>query len=366
MRFADVRQRTPMVCRCLISILLLISAERALAQPSVLFIRGAERSGGFLEAENNEQRTEQLADIHNSSTAPGNHGWFDLAQTLRDAGFLVTQIIEPLENQAPNSGPTQGAPIAFESFDLASYDIVVMGSNNAVYSGASIGAFEQYIRGGGSALFISDAGFGSNWADASNSDQQFLDRFGWVIQQDAGTYHLSRQQGDFITPQHPVLLGINAIAGEGVSPGVWTGVDLPGIVSTPLVRAAPGDITRNNDGVPGSIRATAPTDAASIVAQVGCGRIAIHLDRNTFFNSNGAGANLHQLDHREYAINLLSWLSAGGVDADDDGLLGFDDVLLFLSAFVNASPDADLAAPFGEYDISDILSFLDAYTNRCF
>jgi len=344
---------------------LALCSGAACAQPHVLFVRGAERSGGFLEAANDAQRTEHLADIENTSTAPGNHGWSELAETLRSAGFVVTQIVEPLEGQAPNAGPTQGAPLTFESLALAGYDLIVMGSNNAVYSTPSIDAFEQYIRNGGGALFISDASFGSNWADASNSDQQFLDRFGWVIQQDADSYLLSRSEGDFLAPEHPILQGIDAIGGEGVSPGVWTGADPPGVVTTPLVRAAPGAITRNNDAIPGTIRATTPTDAALIVAQAHCGRIAIHYDRNTFFNRNGAGTDIHMFDHRDYAVRLFSWLSAGGVDYEADAILGFDDVLLYLNAFINADPAADLAAPFGQYDISDILAFLNAFEGGC-
>ena len=138
--------------------------------PSVLFVRGAPRSGGFLEAESDFDRTEHLADINNDSTQPGNHGWHELAELLRAYGFGVTQIIEPLESVPPMHGLTQGRPIEFETMDLSVFDVIVMGSNNAVYSQASIDAFEQYILNGGSALFISDASFGSNWADASNSD----------------------------------------------------------------------------------------------------------------------------------------------------------------------------------------------------
>src|SRR6476619_1988111 len=86
-----------------------------LAAPVILFVRGADRSGGFLEANNDAGRTEQLADINNASTAAGNHGWATLAGTLRDAGYVVEQIKEPLEANAPATGQTTGAPIKFET-----------------------------------------------------------------------------------------------------------------------------------------------------------------------------------------------------------------------------------------------------------
>jgi hypothetical protein len=78
-----------------------------LAAPVILFIRGADRSGGFLEATNDAGRTEQLADINNASTATGNHGWATLAATLRGAGYIVEQMAEPLEAGAPATGQTK-------------------------------------------------------------------------------------------------------------------------------------------------------------------------------------------------------------------------------------------------------------------
>ena len=348
----------------LIASILTVSQPDVSRSPSVLFVRGAPRSGGFFEADTDAQRTEHLADIHNTSTIPGNHGWSELAELLRSHGYSVSQITEPLEPQAPMHGPTSGAPIPFEIMDLSVYDVIVMGSNNAVYSPASIDAFEQYIRSGGSALFIADAGFGSHWADASSSDQQFLDRFGWVIQQDLGVYDLRREDNDFIEPDHPVLLGVDAIEGEGVSPGVWLGADVPGVHTSPLVRAQPGAMTRNNDGVPGSVRPVALTDASLIVAHAECGRIALHFDRNTFFNTNGAGTDLNQLDHRVYAQNLFAWLARGGADLNLDRVTDFDDLLLFLVAFVNEDPGSDLTAPFGVFDITDILAYLELF-ERC-
>lgn len=353
-----------MVQAHLIASILSVAQPDVPRPPSVLFIRGATRSGGFLEAETDFDRTEHLADINNASTQPGNHGWHELAQLLRDSGFNVTQRIEPLEQVPPMHGLTQGAPIAFENINLSVYDVIVMGSNNAVYPQASIDAFERYVLDGGGALFISDASFGSNWADASNSDQQFLDRFGWVIQQDIDTYDLRRADADFLEPQHPILIGVDAIEGEGVSPGVWLGADVSGITSTPIVRALPGAITRNNDSIPGSVRDVTPTDYAAAVARGGCGRIAIHFDRNTFFNANGAGTDLNKLDHRSYAVNLFHWLAQGGADLDGDADADFDDILSYLVAFGASDPRADLAAPYGEFDITDVLAYIDLF-QRC-
>ena len=105
----------------------------------------------------------------------------------------------------------RGAPGSSRS--LADFDVVVFGSNNAVYGGAQINAVESYIRGGGGALFISDTNFGSNSEDAPNSDQQFLDPFGLIVHQDAFIYTVSSEEApgsapaDYSQTDHPILNG---------------------------------------------------------------------------------------------------------------------------------------------------------------
>lgn len=344
------------------------SAGSALAQDAkrLLFVRGADRSGGFLEAGNDTARTEQLADITNQATNGGNHGWFELAQALEGAGFVVEQIAEPLEAGAPATGPTEGAPLNFNAIELDTYDAVVMGSNNAAYPPEQVDVLESYIRRGGAVLFISDANFGGSWADAPTSDQIFLDRFGWTMQQDRGTYVLRRSDGDFLIDDHPILAGVDAMDGEGVSPIVVPEVDtIEGVASSIVVRAKPGQQTRNNDRSPGqgTSRAVGPRDAALAIATVDRGRIAGHIDRNTFFNLNGAGTNINRFDNKTYAINLFTWLTSGpgiacGIDFDADGDLTNADILAAIPLVIQGDPAADLVAPFDGPDVFDFIEIL--------
>ena len=73
--------------------------------PRVLFIRGGDRTGGFLEAGNDASRTEHLGDINNFTTGGGNHGWGELRNALVGGGFVVEQITEGSETA---SGPADG------------------------------------------------------------------------------------------------------------------------------------------------------------------------------------------------------------------------------------------------------------------
>ena len=303
----------------------------------LLFVRGADRSGGFLEAGNDAQRTEQLADLYNSSTSGGNHGWNELRLTLEGAGFRVEQISETAEN---SSGPSNGIHIDFEQMDLSEYDAIVFGSNNAVYDTAAVDAVEAYIHGGGAALFISDANFGSDWADASNSDQQFLDRFGLIMHQDQGTYSLIRSSGDFDAPTHPILTGVNRFDGEGVTP-IEVGAHTQGVSAT-ILAGAKNDTRLNQPPFGSQNRGPSRTsnraiDAASLAATVDDGKIVGHFDRNTFFNQNGAGTNINRFDNKQYALNLFGWL-VGAFDSlrgDYDGSGAVDqlDYLVWRAAF---------------------------------
>lgn len=274
-----------------------------LAQPSVLFLRGADRSGGFLEGGSDVERTEHLADIDNMQTFDGNHGWGELRLALEDAGFMVTQITETAENA---SGPSNGIAVDLESLPLSDYDVIVFGSNNAVYDEAAIDAVEAWIRAGGGALFISDANFGSDWADAPDSDQQFLDRFGLVMNQDQGTYVLERGGSDFDQPGHPILDGVDAFDGEGVSPIVAEAESDVIVGARNQTRVNSPPFGSQNQG---QSRPVGPLDGALVAIEVDFGRIASHFDRNTFFNRNGAGTDLHRFDNRAYAINLFQWLA---------------------------------------------------------
>ncbi len=276
---------------CLASICMV---STVVGQSKVLFIRGGAGTGGFLEG----GADEQLSDITDFSTSGGNHGWGQLADTLRKNGFILEQMIE-----GPASNNT---PIDLANMNLGQYDVIVFGSNNAEYNQAAVDAVENYVRQGGGALFISDANWGRNWGDAPTSDQPFLDRFGWVMNQDRGTYSISNNE--FLVASHPVVAGVNAFDGEGVSPITLASNNVNGVNSTILARAK-NQVRRNTMMGQGPSESPNNNDAALIVATVGQGRIAGHFDRNTFFNLNGAGSNITRFSNSTYAVNLYTWLA---------------------------------------------------------
>ena len=217
-------------------------------------------------------------------------------------GFAPEELTEdPVVGGVPT-------PVALDTINLSAYSIIVFGSNNAEYSVAQVDALVSYIASGGAALFVSDANFGQNWGDAPSSDQAFLDRFGFVMNQDQGTYAV-RRASEFELPLHPILNGVDSFDGEGVSPiSVPLLGDVPSVMRS-LVTSARNSVRRNTGAAQGPSESVTATDGSLVVATLGSGRIAGHFDRNTFFNLNGAGTNLNRLDNEAYSRNLFNWLA---------------------------------------------------------
>jgi len=262
---------------------------------TILFVRGGPGTGGFLEGGSDDQ----LSSIFDESTANGNHGWATLADVLENLGFTLEEMREePVVDGVPT-------PIPFDQMDLSVYTTIVLGSNNAEYTVAQIDAIEDYVRSGGSVLFISDANFGQDWPDAPFSDQAFLDRFGLIMNQDQGTYAIT--DDEYRNTPHPILDGVSAFDGEGVSP-VTVG-DVPSDVRVEILAGAEGNVRRNDsESGRGSSTAATADDAALLYGSAGSGRFAVHFDRNTFFNENGAGTDITRLDNQVFAENLFRWL----------------------------------------------------------
>ena len=376
------------------------SSLHAQQSGSVLFVRGADRSGGATEGSgvsdpfNIRGFTEQLADIRdptgpvfsNNSTGGGNHSWFELASLLTANGYSVEQTTESVEPSAGATGPTDGAGVTFDtgfqsatfadlnsnngitqSRTLADYDVVVFGSNNAVYSASQIDAVDTYIRGGGGAVFISDANFGRVRGDAQRSDQQFLDRFGVLVNEDRGTYRLTRGDGsgnfaEFRSPSSLILAGVDEFDGEGVSPFTLpTNLStLPADVTAQIIAGVPAGQTVRGPG--NNTRPATTSDASLLALEAGNGRIIGHFDRNTFFNLNGAGTDINRFENAQLALNIFEFTSSGFVllgDINMDRGVGFGDIAPFIAVLQSGvfQAEADTNED-GVVDFGDIPGFI--------
>ncbi|MBF0432849.1 MAG: hypothetical protein HQK83_16310 [Fibrobacteria bacterium] len=270
----------------------------------ILFIRGGLNTGGFTYSGDNRH----LCSIHDTSTAQGNLGWSEFADLLTKEGFAPVEITEGdnTEGCDPALNKPCSKPVPLDTMDLSIYSVIVFGSNNSRYDSSAVEAVWNYVLNGGGALFISDANFGRNWGDASNSDQAFLTQFGLIMNQDNDLYTVERSSGDFLEANHPILDSVNAFDGEGVTP--LTVGTVPENVTVTILTRAKKQIRKNDKFDGGTLINPGTKDATLVVAEAGKGRIAGFFDRNTFFNTNGGGSDIHKHDNARLAKNLFTWL----------------------------------------------------------
>ncbi|MFQ5507462.1 MAG: hypothetical protein ACE5F1_22085, partial [Planctomycetota bacterium] len=283
---------------------------------SVLFIRGADGSGGAKSGGSFLQRTEQLSDVHNRSMVPGNHGYGALRDLLMAEGFRVSQWIE--------------SPKLLTRAVLQGHRIIVWGSNNKVLAASEIQAFHAYIDAGGSALFLCDADWGSTFGAAPASDNQLLARYGVTVHQDSGqTPRLARSEhGRYLILEHPLLSGPDGAGGaDDVGSYDGAGISLfrigrgsSGFQAISLVSALGMQKRLNTPtGKPGALLPADKNDAAMFVVEKGNARIVGHFDRNSFFNKNGYGSQLAHLDNASLARNIFRFLASVPASARSAG-----------------------------------------------
>lgn len=264
--------------------------------PRVLFVRGANATGGFGVAGTDPERTEHLSDVNDHSISSSNYGWGQLRGLLESEGFVVEQRIEP---------------VALETSNLPQYSVVVMGSNNATYAPASVDALEAFIRGRGGVLFIGDMRFGPNATAAAASDNFFLSRFGISMHQGLGTYELTRNP-DFLIPNHPAWFSVDTVKGVPAAPG--------DIVSPARVGTVPAGVTLeilaraegNVQDIAGNVRAADQNDVAALAGTVQGGRFLVFYDRDAFVNEKltTSASSIVAADDLDLAVNLFDWLAA--------------------------------------------------------
>ncbi|MEZ5990335.1 MAG: hypothetical protein R3F30_14685 [Planctomycetota bacterium] len=295
--------------------LLAVCAVPATAQTRVdplgrklLFVRGADGSGGATEGGTTAQRTEQLSDVGNAATNNGNHGYGELRQALVADGFQVAQLVEDPK-----------VPLTLTA--LLPYRVVFLGSNNRAYTAAEVKAFHDYVDAGGSALFVSDANWGLTWNAAPASDNQFLARYGVQVWQDSGQLPVleRKQQGRYLDLDHAVVSGLDGDGGaDDVDAYVGEGVSLfrlgqgsdgwqarAQVTATGLVYR-----TLDSSGKAGSLQLATSADCALWTATKGDSRLAGHFDRNTWFNLNGAGTDIRKRANLTLARDLFRWLAS--------------------------------------------------------
>lgn len=259
----------------------------------VLFVRGGVGTTGV---DGDGVNSADLSDIFSTN----NKGFSNLSAMLAADGFTVTQVEETNDKSR----------VDLDSLDLATFSVVVFGSNNAEYDESAAAVLDRYVRNGGGVLFFNDKNYGSTPTDAASSDQDLLRPFGITVGLDAGlgdTTGVALNPADATPADHPLLRGVEKITGLGVT---HFRVDAPpaGVTVTALVPMPPTADVVDFD-TPNTIIKARDGDLGVVVAEAGTGRVVATFDRDTFFND----AILKE-HHTRYTSNLFRWLAGLPVD----------------------------------------------------
>ncbi len=269
-----------------VSAVLLPAATSAPARPlvtRVLFLYGSVPPG---------TGAEEMIRLDNT----GRNGYSQLADLLLDRpGYSLFERVDTDPAVSPLLDGT-----------LNRYEMLVLGSNNRRFSVEEAAVVDRFVSRGGALLALSDSRFGLSPDRSTNalgagelSTNDLLAQFGMSIEHDNYQVVVA-DKSRFALPEHPILSGVTAFKGEGVS--------LVHRLGPPAQIVVRGDGLLLTDGQ----TVTGPDYAITAVAEVGRGRVAAVFDRNTFFNVGvgSDGTDLGELDNRRYALNLFRWLAA--------------------------------------------------------
>jgi hypothetical protein len=270
----------------------------------VLFVTGADGTGGYLSSGKGAQPLadfdNELSRITDDGRGGASHGFADFAALLEAQGYSVAEATEVGGDAETGVDLSGGA--------LDGVDVLVLGSNNAVYTDDDIAAVTEFVRAGGGVVVFGDVNYGQDWGDAAASDSQFLAPFGLSATQD-NTAEMSTDPADG-DADHPIL--------DGVEPWSTLGADVitvigGGLVEPVIVLPFDGADVRTNPGPDeGPTRPPEPaTDAVLAVAELGAGRVVAFYDRDLFFNDpregDSAGTGLGDPNNERLATQMVDW-----------------------------------------------------------
>lgn len=252
----------------------------------------------------------------------GNLGYSGFASTLTSAGFTLTEF---------EAGP--GSTGRLDAATLSPYGVLILSSNNRVFTAAEALAVRDWVQGGGGIVAFSDAAFGrdadgngsndANTATAgvnntfgADSDNALTEQFGLTFLRDNTTkYQIMDYEAEHYINNFTLAgddPGGITFRGEGVSPiAVSDGAVILATLQNPD-NSRDGGYSGNatiNSNDPGSF--DPDVHAALAYNSFGDGRIVGTFDRNTFWN-NGPGTDLDQVDNEDYALRLVEWASGVG------------------------------------------------------
>jgi Malectin domain len=286
----------------------------AQSDPKLLYLYGNVQSNGTMPAATgNEYHQMRLND-------EGDLGLSEFATVIEAAGLIAE------EKYDVNFTLTEEA--------LAPYKVIILGSNQKVFSSLEKSAVKTWVENGGGLIAWSDANFGGSsrldeytfGARGRVSNNSLTDQFGMYFYLDNRRAKVAVFQDYEMTHFINNYSKTNSIqfGGEGVSTisvtspaetlvrfsGARTSTGSLDTTLVTLADEAAGWTEAQREAHKNQDRKYV---AALAIAQIGKGRVVGAFDRNAFWNYGSRtkpvsnNTNIDQYDHRNYAYRILTW-----------------------------------------------------------
>ncbi len=191
---------------------------------------------------------------------------------------------------------------------LNAYRVLILGSNQRVFTKEEAEAVQRWVAKGGGLIAWSDSAFGGHYRKVGVdnptgriSNNAITEPFGMYFLTDngGGNYLISNYTEDHYLNNGNRKGGLR-YRGEGVS---CVRVSPPARMLAPLQEGGLGGRLKVNQN---DAPFNAKTDAALAIAEIGQGRVIGTFDRNCFWNA-GEGTRLSHVDNREFVQRMVVW-----------------------------------------------------------
>lgn len=278
----------------------------------------------------------------------GRLGLSNFKKAIEETGLTITEYYD--------------AETVLNAEFLEGIDVLILASNQKVFSELEVNAVRRWVEKGGGVLAWSDSAFGGHHRKVGiantlgrDSDNLIMTQFGvyFLTDNGGGNYLIKKYTEDHFINDNNMNGGV-AFRGEGVS---FIRISPP---ARALAHAQEG-------GLGGRLAVNEidkpfnpETDVALAIAEIKKGRVLGLFDRNMLWN-NGDGSQLSHSDNREFAQRMVLW--AAGIEdnskvskrivSDGDGINN-PPVVKITHSFINDETEVRLVANIEDKDTDNI------------
>lgn len=236
---------------------------------------------------------------------------------ITDSGDTgLSQFQSLVESQGHSINQFRDSQTDLNAAFLNSYDVVIFGLHQKIWSSAEKTALDRWIRAGGGMFIYSDSASGGSFREVTGRAQNTIGQT--VTNNLIAQYgmQVTVDQADGTTAQtandNTSISGVNGLSleGEGVSPIAIAQNDTNVEILIPYTRNRNPLIQHSQN-----ITIANPVYASFVLRPLDSGNIVVMFDRQPMWN-NGPGSNIQEQDNRLILRETINFLAASPVVTD--------------------------------------------------